>query len=98
MGILLRSAIVIGVIVYLSPTWNDPPTESSSARKQSAGEAVSGAANTLWQTLPESARKTVTDTAKKQILNEVSNNLLPVTGSDNAPTKVEAPPQTARKR
>ncbi|MEN3930421.1 hypothetical protein WJT86_05000 [Microvirga sp. W0021] len=75
MGILVRSAIVIGALVYLAPLRYDQPTTDQPLH-QPDNLSVSGAADAVWKSLPDNAKKTVSDEVQKQLIEAAKKEAL----------------------
>lgn len=75
MGVILRSAVIIGVIFYLSPVRNEP--KPSGSQQSSEGISLSGTANALWQQLPAETKQTLTSEFQKQLIETAGKSLIP---------------------
>lgn len=82
MGILLRSAIVIGVIAYLSPLgYNSRTTQPSAGHGPQSGNSLSSrTADDIWQILPDAAKKAVMDEAQKRTIEAARKKLTETKG------------------
>lgn len=74
MGVLLRSAVIIGVIFYLSPVRNEQP--ATTHKQGSDSITLSGTAGVLWQQLPDTAKETLANEFQKQLVETAAKNLL----------------------
>lgn len=75
MGIILRSAIVIGVIVYLAPLRYDAPTKKPHTSSEQGNINPSEAVQAIWQQLPDSAKKQITEEAQKRLLETAQSEI-----------------------
>lgn len=94
MGVLLRSAVIIGAIFYLSPVRNE--SKPYGPQQSSEGVSLSGAANTLWQQLPAETKQTLTSEFQKQLLEAAGKNLNPETDNPKQSPSLTPVRQQAR--
>lgn len=73
MGVLLRSAAIIGVIFYLSPVRNEQPTAGQ--KQGSDSVSLSGPAGALWQQLPDATKETLANEFRKQLVETATKSL-----------------------